>query len=170
MYAEIMTANGLDNPWYWLLVAIVWVRSIQRTMGIPSDIMRAAKRGDELAKKDALALLDIYIRTIIRDFNHFGTILVLMTSFVLASTATMGFWNGVAILQGVFFIAFPMVLLGAIGVHISYRLKNKAESWDVLCKMYSKHRLLKVALAITFIFTSMLWALFLEIRPYLEQL
>jgi len=114
MYAEIMTANGFDNPWYWLLVAIVWVRAIQSTMGIPADIMRGAKRGDERSKKDALALLDIYTRTMIRDFNHFGTILVLMTSFVLASFATMGFWNGVAILQGVFFIAFPMVLLGAM--------------------------------------------------------
>jgi hypothetical protein len=170
MYAEIMTANGFDNPWYWLLVAIVWVRAIQWTLGIPADIMRAAKRGDEQAKQDALALLDIYIRTMTRDFNHFGTILVLMTSFVLASFATMGFWNGVAILQGVFLIAFPMVILGAMGIQLSYRLQNKPESWDALCKIYGRQRWIKAALAIMFIFTSMLWALFLEIRPYLEQL
>jgi hypothetical protein len=105
-----------------------------------------------------------------RDFNHFGTILVLMTSFVLASFATMGFWNGVAILQGVFLIAFPMVILGAMGIQLSYRLQNKPESWDALCKIYGRQRWIKAALAIMFIFTSMLWALFLEIRPYLEQL
>jgi hypothetical protein len=170
MYAEIMTANGFDSPWYWLLVAIVWVRAIQWTLGIPADTMRAAVNGNERAKQDALALSDIYIRVMTRDFNQFGTILVLMTCFVLASFATMGFWNGVAILQGVFFIAFPMVLLGAMGVHLSYRLQNKPESWDVLCKIYRKQRWIKIAMAIMFIFVSMLWALFLEIRPYLEQL
>lgn len=170
MYAEIMTANGFNSPWYWLLVAIVWVRAIQWTIGVPADIMRAAKKGDSQAKLDALILIDIYIRTMTRDFNQFGTILVLMTCFVLASFATMGFWNGVAILQGVFFIAFPMVFLGAMGVHLAYRLQKKPESWDELCKIYRRQRWIKAAMAILFMFTSMLWALFLEIRPYLEQL
>ena len=106
MYAEIMTANGFNNPWYWLLVAVVWVRAIQWTLGIPSDMMRAAKRGNVQAKEDALALMDIYIRSTIRDFNQFGIALVMLTCFVLASFATMGFWNDVPVLQGISFIAF----------------------------------------------------------------
>ncbi|MBE9477579.1 MAG: hypothetical protein IME92_10540 [Proteobacteria bacterium] len=170
MYAEIMTANGFDNPWYWLLVAIVWVRAIQWTLGIPADIMRAAAKGDAQAKQDALALSGIYIRTMTRDFNQFGTILVVMTCFVLASFATMGFWNGVAILQGIFFISFPMVILGAMEVRLSFWLQDKPVSWDVWCKIYRKQRWIKIALAIIFIIVSMLWALYLEIRPYLEQL
>ncbi len=170
MYAEIMTANGFDSPWYWLLVAVVWVRAIQWTFGIPREMMRAAQRGDEQAKTDALALMDIHIRITTRDFNQFGTVLVLLTCFVLASFATMGFWNDVPVLQGVFFVAFPITLLGAMGVKLAYRIQQHPVDWEELCRIYRKQRWIKVALAILFIFTSMLWALFLEIRPYLEQL
>lgn len=170
MYAEIMTASGFNNPWYWLLVAILWVRAIQWTVGIPIDTMRAAMKGNPQAKKDALAQMDIHIRNTTRDFNKFGIWLVLLTSFVLASFATMGFWNDIAILQGVFFIAFPMTLLGVIDVRLAFRLQSTPISWDDLCKAYHKHRMVKFAMAILFITASMLWALFLEIRPYLDQL
>jgi len=169
MYAEIMTANGFDNPWYWLLVAIVWVRTIQWTLGIPFDMMRAASKGDVQAKQDALALSDIHIRSMTHEFNRFGTMLVLMTCFVLASFATMGFWNDIAVLQGVFFIAFPMAILGAISVRLAFRLQETPKNWKELCRIYRRHRFMKITLALLFIVTSMLWALFLEIRPYLDQ-
>lgn len=170
MYAEIMTANGFNNPWYWLLVAVVWVRAIQWTLGIPSDMVRAAKRGDMQAKEDALALMDIYIRATTRDFNQFGTALVLLTCFVLASFVTMGFVNDVPVLQGISFIAVPITLLGALSVRLAYRLQNQPADWENLCRLYRNQRWIKVALAIGFICSSMLWALYLEIRPYLEQL
>lgn len=170
MYAEIMTANGFNSPWYWLLVAIIWARSIQLTIGIPNDVMRDAVKGDEQAKQDALALLDMHIRTVIRDFDQMGTFLVLMVSFVLASFATMGFWNDIAVLQGVFFIAMPMAILGAIGVRLAYKLQSSPPDWDTIRAIYRKHRWIKSALAVVFIFATMLWSLFLEIRPYLDQL
>ena len=168
MYADIMTANGFNSPWYWLLVAVVWVRAIQWTLGIPGDMIRAAKRGDTQARQDAMTLMEIHIRTTTRDFNHFGTPLVLLTCFVLASFATMGFWSDVPVLQGVFFIAFPIALLGAMGVRLSYQLHKQPVDWDGLHRIYRKQRWIKVALSVLFTFTSMLWALYLEIRPYLE--
>ena len=170
MYAEIMTANGFNNLWYWLLVSVVWVRAIQWTVGIPSDMMRAARRGNEQAKIDALGMMDIHIRTTTREFNQFGTALVLLTCFVMASFATMGFGNDIPVLQGVFFIAFPIVVLGALGVRLSYRLQKKPVEWDELISIYRRHFWLKVALAIFFVVSSMLWALYLEISPYLEHL
>ena len=170
MYAEIMTANGFNSLWYWLLVSVIWVRAIQWTVGIPSDMMRAARKGSEQAKIDAMVLMDIHIRTTTREFNQFGTALVLMTCFVMASFATMGFWNDVPVLQGVFFVAFPIVILGALGIRLSYKLQDKPVDWDQFSHIYRRHFWLKVGMAIFFIFSSMLWALFLEIRPYLEQL
>lgn len=170
MYADIMTANGFDSPWYWLLVAIVWVRVIQWTLGIPFDMMRAALNGDTQARQDVFALLDIHIRNVTHEFNRFGSVLVLMTCFVLASFATMGFWNDIAVLQGAFFIAFPMALQGAIGVRLAFRLQENPATWKELCSIYRKQRLMKFALAVLFIAGSILWALFLEIRPYLDQL
>jgi hypothetical protein len=170
MYADIMTANGFDSPWYWLLVALLWVRTIQWTLGVPSDVFRAAQKGDAQAKKDALAMMDIHIRSVTRDFNHFGTILVLLTSFVLASFATMGFWNDIAVLQGVFFIAFPMAIIGAIGVRLAYRLQKTPASWDEFISIYNRQRWMKAGFALLFIIASMFWALYLEIRPFLEHL
>jgi hypothetical protein len=169
MYAEIMTADGFSNPWYWLLVAIVWVRSIQTTLGIPGDVMRNAKTGDPQAKADALHLLDIHIRNTTDEFNHFGAYLVATMTFVLASIATMGFWNDVAVLQGAFFIAFPMALIGALGIRLASKLKDQEITWDQLCGIYRRHFWLKFAMGVLFIFTSMLWAVYLEIRPYLEH-
>jgi hypothetical protein len=170
MYAEIMTAKGFDSLWYWLLVSVIWVRAIQWTAGIPSDMMRAARRGSEQAKVDAMDLMGIHIRTITHEFNQFGTALVLLTCFVMASLATLGFWNNVPVLQGMFFIAFPAVILGALGIRLSYRLQKKPVSWDELCRIYRQHFWLKVGAAVFFVLSSMLWALYLEIRPYLEHL
>lgn len=170
MYSEIMTASGFNNPWYWLLVAVVWVRSIQWTLGIPHDTIRAGKWGDEQARKDALALLDIHIRTIIGEYRQFGIYLVAVTCFVLASFATMGFWNDIAVLQGVFFIAFPMAILGGMSVSLAFKLHDRTVGWDELCSVYRKQRWIKIGLAILFILVSMIWAMFLEIRPFLDQL
>lgn len=169
MYAEIMTADGFSNPWYWLLVAIVWVRCIQTTLGIPSDVMRNAKNDDPQAKADALNLLDIHIRNTTDEFNQFGAYLVATMTFVLASIATMGFWNDVPVLQGAFFIAFPMALIGAMGIRLASKLKGTGITWDHLCSVYRRQFWLKLSLGVFFIFTSMIWAVYLEIRPYLEH-
>jgi len=170
MYANILTSNSFDNPWYWLLVAILWVRAIQWTLGIPSDVMRAARSGDALAHSDALALMDMHIRSVTRDFNQFGMVLVLMTCFVLASFATLGFWNDVTMLQGVFLISFPMVIIGGMDIRLSLRLQKQPVEWADICRIYRRQRRMKFALALLFLMISMLWSLFLQIRPLLEQL
>jgi len=170
MYADILTSNSFDSPWYWLLVATLWVRAIQWTLGIPNDVMRAAQNGDASAHKDALALMDMHIRSVTRDFNQFGMILVLMTCFVLASFATLGFWNDVTMLQGVFLISFPMVLIGGMDIRLASRLQKQPVDWADLCRIYRKQRWLKFALGLLFLLISMMWALFLQIRPLLEQL
>lgn len=170
MYAEIMTANGFNSLWYWLLVSVIWGRAIRWTVGIPNDMMRAARNGNQQAKEDALSLMDINIRTTTHEFNQFGTALVLLTCFVMASFATMGFWNDVPVLQGLFFVGFPIVVLGGLEIRLSYRLQEKPVTWDALSAIYRRHFWKKIGLAILFIFGSMFWALYLEIRPFLEQL
>ncbi len=170
MYADILMTNSMVDPWYWLLVAILWIRAIQWTLGIPNDVMRAAQNGDVQARKDALSLMDMHIRSVTRDFHHFGVVLVLMTCFVLASFATLGFWNDVTMLQGVFLITFPMVLIGGMDIRLAMRLQKQPVDWNGLCRIYRRQRWFKLVLALLFLMTSMLWAVFLEIRPLLEQL
>lgn len=168
MYPDILTANGFDNPWYWLLVIVVWLRSLQWTFGIPKYMMRSAIKGDEQAKSDVLALLDIHTRAVVSEFNLYGNMLVLFTCFVLASIATLGFSNDIVVLQAVFFIAVPMSLLGAFDVRLSYQVVNKKGDWDAFCRIYKKYFWIKITFATVFIFASMQWATYLELRPYLE--
>lgn len=170
MYAEIIAANGLYNSWYWLLVTLVWLRSIQQTLGIPIFTMRSAIKGDAQAKQDAHIFLDIHIRNTTRSFTQFGPFLVALVCFILASIATLGFWYDVAFLQGIFFIAMPMAILGWIAMRMAYRLQKQPASWQELCKIYHRHRRFKFGLAALFTVMTVVWAGYLEIRPYLDQL
>jgi hypothetical protein len=168
MYPDILSANGFDNPWYWLLVIVIWLRSLQWTFGIPKYMMRSAIKGDEQAKSDVLALLDIHTRAIVSEFNLYGSALVLLICFVLASIATLGFSHDITILQAIFFIAVPMSLLGAFDVRLSYQILSKKSDWDAFCKIYKRYFWIKVTFASVFIYASMQWAQYLKLRPYLE--
>jgi hypothetical protein len=75
----------------------------------------------------------------------------------------------VAVLQGAFFIAFPMAVIGALGVRLAAKLNDEQITWDNLCRIYRRHFWLELSMGMFFIFISMLWAVYLEIRPYLEH-
>lgn len=169
MYAEIMAANGFNTVWYWMLVIVVWLRALQWTFGIPKYMMRNAMMGNEQVKLDVLALLDIHTCNIVSEFSQYGTYLVLLVCFVLTSFATLGFVNDIIVLQAVFFIAFPMSLLGAFDVRLSYQLHKNMGDWGLICRIYKKYFWIKVIFASVFIFASTQWARYLEIRPYLEN-
>ncbi|PCH95933.1 MAG: hypothetical protein COB84_05465 [Rhodobacteraceae bacterium] len=169
MYAKIMTENGFESPWYWLFVALIWVRACHWTFGVSHEIMREALNGNAQAKTDVLSLVDIHVRNAVTDFQRFGTFFVLLVCFVLTAITTMGFLNDILMLQAVFFFALPMAIIGGLGLRIVFKMHQKPLDWDGFCRVYKKNRRFKFFLGLLFILLSMAWKLYLEIRPYLQD-
>lgn len=169
MYAQIMTENGFESPWYWLFVALIWVRAYHWTFGVSHEIMREALNGNAQAKTDVLSLVDIHLRNSVTDFQRFGTFFVLLVCFVLTAITTMGFLNDISMLQAVFFFALPMAIIGGGGLRTAFKMHQNPLDWDSFCRIYKKNRWFKLFLGVGFILLSMTWKLYLEIRPYLQE-
>lgn len=168
MYADILTESGLQSFWYWVLVVLVWGRTLQVTLGIPLGMMRMADKGDKIAQKDALMLLCRYTHQMTYDFQQHGPFRVLLISFVLTSLVSLAFLYDIALLQGVFFLASPLIVIGGIGVHYAYQLRDPQPDWKRISDVYKNFYRLKIVIIAVFSFVLLSWILFLEIRPYLE--
>ncbi len=166
MYQEALTENAFTNLWYWAVIVIAWINLIQYTFGIPREIFSAARKGDAQAQKDVLALIDINARFIISDFTKFGSLLVLMTCFVLSSFATIGFKNDIYTLQALFFIGLPIAVIGIMSFVYSKKLVACSYDWEIFCRTYNMFWYIKWAMALISISFTMFWAVYIEVTAF----
>ncbi|KAB7615758.1 hypothetical protein F9L33_03075 [Amylibacter sp. SFDW26] len=166
MYEVILTENTFANPWYWAVVIIAWVNLLQYSFGISREMFNAARRGDVQAKQDTMALLDVNSRIIITDYTKLGSLLVLLTCFVLSSFAVIGFKNDVYTLQAVVFLGVPIALIGIMGFAYSKKMISYADNWERICRTYTLFWFIKWAIALISITITMFWAVYIEVTAF----
>ena len=166
MYEVILTENTFANPWYWTFVIIAWVNLLQYSFGIPREMFNAARRGDDQSRSDALILLDVNARIIRNDYTKFGSLLVLLTCFVLSSFAAIGFKADIYTLQAIVFLGVPVALIGIISFAYAKKMIDAAGDWDVFCRTYNMFWYIKWAIALISIAITMFWAVYIEVTVF----
>ncbi len=166
MYEVILTENAFANPWYWTVVIITWVSLLQYSFGISREMFNSARRGNVQSRKDTLSLLDVNTRVILNDYTKFGSLLVLLTCFVLSSFAAIGFIANVYTLQAVVFLGVPVALVGIISFSFAKKLSTTTENWEQFCRAYNLFWFIKWAIALISIAITMFWAVYIEVTVF----
>jgi len=166
MYDVILTENTFTNPWYWIVVVAAWVNNLMHSFGIPREMFNAARREDAQARQDTFALLDVHARMIFSDYTKYGSLLVLLTCFVLSSFAAIGFIANVYTLQAAVFLAVPIAFVGVLNFLYSKKMIAVQGDWDAFCKIYTQFWYLKWAIALTSIMITMFWTVYIEVTTF----
>lgn len=157
---QVIDLRTFSSIWYWLSVAVTWSTLSHWIIGVPFDmIMRARRQGPE-AEHDLEQLVDINIRRLMGITDIAGLWLIGVVSFVLTSLAAMGFYYGLELAQGLFCLALPASVVGAMGLYKSRQLQAMQPKGTELARQLLRHRFQIQVIAMLSIFVTAMYGMY----------
>ena len=156
---ELIDLRSFSNLWYWIAVAVLWSTASHWILGVPFDLVQRAARAGGEAEQDLEALVRINLNRIfyvVRSSGHWlaGVVAAIHTSLVI-----LGFGYDVEFMQAVFFLAFPMTIIGALNIWTGKRIETEGAAGDALRKHLARHRLITQIIGVISIFITGLYGM-----------
>ncbi len=157
IFVDLFQTKSFDDIWYWLLLAVAWSLTTHWTMGVGNHDAREAQEKGGKYMSNFETLVGIYCQRIEASIVKYGSSVILVCTFLLASLATLGFWFWILFAQAMFILVFPLCLTTLVSiVFASRQVRDPAEGKELL-KRYRKLRLLKQAIGVFAISTASFW-------------
>lgn len=128
----LLDTRSFASLWYWLMLAIVWSLVTRGVLGVPPDVILAARRatgpaeaGDrpltDKAAPNGLALLDWLSLTLprLRLSGREGVVLLAVAAFALTVLALLGFTYGFELAQALTLLLAPLGLLAVLRLRLA---------------------------------------------------
>lgn len=157
---ELIDMRSFSNLWFWIALAVLWSTASHWVLGVPYDMMTRARRHGGSAEQDMVDMVRINVNRLLYIARVSGLWILGFTCFLLTTLAGLGFVYDVEFAQAVFFLAFPMTLVGMLSLN-SARL-IEADGFDPE-KMYSRlrrHRIATQGIGVVAIFVTSMWGMF----------
>lgn len=157
---DLIDLRSFSNVWYWLFLGVTWSRILNQPLGIPIDLIRAA-RGEDDAARDRLAVLtEIMVQRYLDHRQGLGVVLVAGWAFVLSALVILSVGYGLEIAQALLILVFPLaVVAGLMGWAACY-LAGANVTVDALPGLLLRLRLGLQLLALVTIFFSAVWGMY----------
>lgn len=154
---ELIDLRSFSNLWYWIALAVMWSTASHWILGVPFDLVQRAGRQGGQAEADLEALVRINLNRIFYVVRNSGHWLVGLTAAIHTMLVILGFFYDVEFAQALFFLAFPMTIIGALNVWTGRRIERAGGHGDLLRKQLAQHRLITqiigvVSIAVTALF------------------
>lgn len=111
---DLIDFRAFSSFWYWLLVCLIWVRSMGHARGVPLDLLRRAEAGDGPARTALEALVAAEDQARARRPEAFVALEVGIWSFGLTVLAVLGLGYGQELAQACLLIALPQGMVGLV--------------------------------------------------------
>ena len=133
---KFLNANSFNNVWFWVLVSIIWLKSINFTFGVTiSQIQKAQiSGGSALIDIETIILINSQRRT--EYINRFGLWIISIGMFLLSATATLGFWFSYELMQASTFLLIKLYYSYFSSLSLASKIKTKKLIGTDLCKAY----------------------------------
>lgn len=146
--AKILETESFLNVWFWLFLAYAWSRATYFTLGVPFHEARLAMEREGKYMTDFETLMRISIEHYTEMFDEYGTVLIAMLAFFLATIATLGFGFRYQIMQASFVLLLPLAIAALFSLRFAYRMRRANPKGVTLCRAYFLHRRLKQILGV----------------------
>lgn len=122
----VLDSRSFTAPWFWLLLLLAWTLAGRRVLGVPGDVVNAA-RTPETGTSDspeAVLLLDWLSLSLPRWRlgMHEGVLGFAFAAFVLSALAVLGFGYGLEMAQALVLLVLPFALLFAAELRLARRV------------------------------------------------
>lgn len=138
---EAIDMRSFSNLWYWIGLAVMWSSVSHWIIGVPFDMLQRARRLGGTAETDFEALVRINVNRLMMIGDTAGVTLILLGSAANAALATLGFAYGVEFAQAVFFLLFPVSIVGIMSFVTASRIRAQDASGEVLRRKMIRLRL-----------------------------
>lgn len=162
IFSQIETRT-FSNIWYWLAVAVTWATVSHWIIGVPFDMIHAARRQGGQAMLDLENLVDINLRRLGQVAGIPGQVLTGMAAFFVTSAALLGFVYGVELAQGLFCLSLPLTLVAALTWRACRRMLAQQPAGDTLVRTLLILRFWIQVVAMTAIFFTAIWGMFVNL-------
>ena len=160
---QIISLNTFSNIWYWFVVGITWAIASYWIMGVPFDMVLRARRQEIAAEQD----LDQWVRISARRIQHLTTVggvaLMGLVSFALSANAMIAFYYGSEIAKGVFFLAFPMAIVGIFNIRLAQRFVADQPQGVALAHTLLRWRFFVQILGMVSVFISAMYGMYFNL-------
>ncbi len=156
---ELIDMRSFSNLWYWLALAVVWSSASHWVLGVPYDMVLRARRQGGQALVDLEDMVRINTNRLLYIADVSGLWLLGFACFFLTTLAILGFWYKIEFAQAVFFLAFPMTIVGLMSLFTARRIRNDDARGDLLYKRMSHHRFWTQVVGMISIFVTSLWGM-----------
>lgn len=153
---SLIDFRTFSNIWYWLAVMMTWAMTCHWVIGVPFDMIARARRQGGQAAQDLATQVAINLRRVMMISGNAAVLLVGLGAFVITVTAMLGFVYGLELAQGLFCLAFPLVLVAALTWRSCQRLALDQPSGPALVQALVRLRFWIQLIAIAALFCTAL--------------
>ncbi len=138
---EVIDMRSFSNLWYWIGLAVLWSSASHWILGVPFDMVVRARRnvGDMTADMETLA--HINVKRLLYIARTAGTVLVAFVTFVLTFLLLLAFMYNIEFAQAVFFMAFPMTIVGLVSLRTARIIEAEDSRGEVLIRRIMRCRM-----------------------------
>lgn len=162
LITEVIDLRSFSNLWYWIVLAILWSSMSHWTIGVPYHIVTRARRGDAQSHNDMMVLARMNAERITQFADTSGVLATGFGCFVLTGLAVVGWAYGVEFCQAIFLLLCPSMIVLAIGVWTSRRLR--ANDYGNVAQILRQHRTVVQMLGVVFIFVTAFWGMYQNVN------
>ena len=161
---EVIDLRSFSNLWYWIGLAVLWSSVSHWVLGVPHDAILRARRGKpETAMEDLHDLTRVNVNRILYIIDVSGAWLALFGSAVVTALAITAFLYDIEFAQAVFFLAVPMLFLGALSARTARKIKTNELAGDDLIRQLMRHRFATQLIGVLSIFITAMFGMWVNL-------
>jgi hypothetical protein len=161
---EVIDLRSFSNLWYWIGLAVLWSSVSHWILGIPHDaILRARRNVPETALEDLHDLTRVNVNRILYIVDVSGIWLALFGSAAITALGITAFGYDVEFAQAVFFMALPMMILGALSARTARKIRNQSLTGEDLIRQLIRHRFAIQLLGVISIFVTAMYGMWVNL-------
>jgi hypothetical protein len=158
-FFDLIDFRSFSTIWYWLLVGLIWTRTINAPAGVPIDVLRAAERGVPQAVMDCTALCRIELGRRAHQSPQAAALRVGLWSFVLAALVMGALLYRIEIAQALLLLAAPLALVTAMVTRTAARLVSTRASATEMRRRLIRLKLMVQGVGMVSVFVTAVWGM-----------
>lgn len=158
---ELIDTRSFSNMWYWIALAVTWSGASHWVLGVPYDLVQAARKRGGAAEVDLHDLVRVNVNRLLAIADISGQWIAGLLAFVFSTLLITGFGYGLELAQAVFLLGFPLTIVFALSVRTARAIK--AADGANLYRRLARHRLFTQMIGVVSIFFTALWGMFQNI-------
>lgn len=137
---DLLDTRSFATLWYWILLCWLWAASGARVLGLPWDLILAARQGRPGAEEDLTHCLRAELNRRAVEGDGEVMIQIAVCAALLTGLAILGFGHGYELALALFCLVAPRALAGVMAARLAMRLRRDLPIGMALYKILGRHR------------------------------